>query len=139
MATIRGNMGEFRILENGNIVDIIEITKVSVKMDNTMMRSKFVGQSIPVGDQAIEGWSGSIAMEVSNDRVEQFIDALVAANLAGIGVSDYAFVVTENYPDGSSVSYIYEDVQWAYSRENGSMDEKITKSLEFQASYRTRM
>lgn len=139
MSTIRGNMGEFRILEDGNVVDIIEITRVSVKMDNTMMRSKFVGRSVPVGDQSVDGWSGSIEMEVQNDKVEQFIDALVAANLAGIGVKDYAFVVTENYPDGSSSNYLYSDVQWAYSRENGGNDEKITKSLEFQASERQRI
>lgn len=139
MGSIRGHQGEFRILEDGNIVDIVEITKVSVKMDSTMIRSRYVGKPVPVGDQAIDGWSGSFQCEVANSKIEDFIDALVTANLAGIGVKDYAFVITENYDDGTSTSYLYSDCQFGYSRENGGLDEKITKSLEFQASYRQKI
>ena len=139
MASIRGHQGEFRILEDGNVVDIIEVLNVSVKMDGQMMRSKYVGRATPVGDQAIEGWSGSMDMEVVDDTVELFIDNLVNNNLAGIGVADYAFVVTENYDNGTSASYLYSDCQFMYSRENGGLDAKITKKLDFQASTRIRI
>lgn len=139
MSAIKGNMGQFRILEDGNVVDLIEVTKVSVKMDNTMMRSKYVGMSVSVGDQSVDGWSGNFSSEVIDDKIELFFDALISANLAGIGVKDYAFVVTENYPNGTSASYLYSDCQFAYSRENGGFDEKITKSVDFQASFRQRI
>lgn len=136
---IRGHQGEFRILKNGQIVNIVHITRVSDKMDSTMMRSKYVGNPIPAGDQAIEGWSGSMVVETVDDEVEQIIDAIVTSNLAGIGADDFAFVRTENYPDGSSSSYLYSDVQIGYSRENGGLDEKITKTLDWQASVRQRI
>lgn len=137
--TIRGHQTQIRILEDGNVVDIVEITKFTAKMDNTMMRSKFVGKAVPVGDQSIDGWSGNMALEVANDNVEKLIDALVTNNLAGIGVKDYALVDTEMYDDGTSCSYLYSDVQWAWSKDTGSYDTKVTKSLDWQASYRTRI
>lgn len=139
MATIRGHMGEFRILEDGQVVDIVHITKVDINQDSSMMRSNFVGNGVPMGDQSQDGWSGSLDMEVLNDKADLFIDALIAGNLAGIGVKDYAFVSTENYPDGSSASYLYTDCQFKYSRSNGGQTEKITKRLEFQASFRQRI
>jgi len=139
MPSIRGHQGEFRILEDGNVVDIIEVTNVSVKMDGSMTRSKYVGKSVTVGDQSIEGWSGSMDTEVVDDKLEQFFDNLVTNNLAGIGISDYAFVVTENYDNGTSSQYLYSDCQFMYSRENGGLDSKITKKVDFQAAFRTRI
>lgn len=139
MGTIRGHQTQIRILEDGNVSNIIEITKFTSKMDNTFMRSRFVGNPIPQGDQSIDGWSGNAALEVSNDTVEKFIDALVTNNLSGIGVKDYALVDTEMYDDGTSASYLYSDVQWALSKEAGSFDTKVTKSLDWQASYRQRI
>lgn len=139
MGTIRGHQTQLRILEDGQVVDIVEITKFTAKMDNTFMRSRFVGKSKPVGDQSIDGWSGNCACEVANSKIEDFIDALVNNNLAGIGVKDYALVDTELYDDGTSATYLYDDVQWAWSKESGSYDVKVTKSLDWQASGRTKI
>lgn len=139
MSTIRGHQSEVRLLKDGQLVNILHMTKFSAKMDNTMMRSRFVGQSVPMGDQSIDGWSGNAAFEVADDQIEQFIDALVTGNLAGVGVSDYSLIDTEYYADGSSASYLYTDIQWAYSKEVGSFDTKTTKSMDWQASFRQRI
>ena len=135
-ASIRGHSGQFKLFSDGSLSDVIDITKVSVNQDSTFMRTFYVGRSIPEGDQAIEGWSGSIDLEVKDAAVDKFIDALITNNLNGIGVSDYTFIVTENYANGTSQSYVYFDVQWKMSREQGGLNEKITKKMDFQCSGR---
>jgi hypothetical protein len=136
VATIRGHQAQFKIFENGSLKDIINVTKVTVNQDSSFSRSYFVGAAEPVGDQTIEGWSGSVDLEVGDKNVDTFIDALIANNLNGIGVSDYSFIVTENYPDGQTQSHVYYDVQFKMSRDAGGLNAKITKKLDFQASGR---
>lgn len=137
--SIRGHQGSFRMFENGELKNVAHLTSVEVNQDSTFSRSNYVGDPIPQGDQSIEGWSGTAEMEVKDDEVEQFIDALISNNLNGIGISDYTFVVTDNYSNGSSASYAYFDVQWKLSRRQSGQNEKITKRLEFQASGRVRV
>lgn len=135
-ASIRGHQGTFKIFEDGALTNIVDITSVDVSMDSSFMRTNYVGRGAPEGDQSIEGWSGSIELEVKDSSVDKFIDALINNNLAGIGVSDYAFMTTELYPDGTSSSYVYNDIQWKMSRRQSGQNEKMTKRLEFQASTR---
>jgi len=135
-ASIRGHQGQFKVFENGELKKIVNITKVSISQDSSFSRSNYVGQAIPEGDQSIEGWSGSLDMEVKDAEVDKFMDGLINNNLQGIGVSDYTFITTENYPDGRTQSYVYFDCQFKMSRENGGLNEKITKKLDFQASGR---
>jgi hypothetical protein len=135
-ATIRGHQGQFKIFENGALQDIINVTKVSVNQDSSFSRSFFVGAAEPVGDQTIEGWSGSVELEVGDKNVDTFIDALINNNLNGIGVSDYSFIVTENFADGQVQSHVYYDCQFKLSRDQGGLNAKITKKLDYQASGR---
>jgi len=135
--TIRGHKGQFKLFENGEPKGIVDITAVEINQDSTFQRTFFVGRPVPEGDQTQEGWSGSIELEVRNSIVEDFIDNLVTNNLNGIGVSDYAFISIEEYSDGTRRTYVYADVQWRYSRRQSGLTEKITKRLEFQASFRT--
>lgn len=135
-ASMRGHQGQFKVFENGALVNIIHLTSVEVNQDSSFSRTFYVGASEPEGDQTIEGWSGSVELEVKDKEVDFFIDGLIANNLNGIGVSDYTFLVTENYPDGTTASWIYYDVQWKMSRKQSGLNEKITKRLEFQASGR---
>lgn len=137
--TIRGHKGTFKVFENGELRPIVDITTVEVNQDSTFSRSIFVGRPVPEGDQSQEGWSGSIELEVRNAFVEDFVDALVTNNLNGIGVSDYAFVTTEEYSNGTRRSYVYADVQWRFSRRQSGLTEKITRRLEFQSSFRNRL
>lgn len=135
-ASIRGHQGKFTVFRDGAPQPIINLTNVDVNQDSSFMRSYYVGQSEPESDQAVEGWSGSIECEVKDSSIDDFIDALITNNLNGIGVSDYAFVVTENYADGTSKSHVYYDIVWKMSRKSGGLQEKVTKRLEFQASGR---
>lgn len=135
-ASIRGHQGQIKFYQDGAQVGIVNLTNVDINQDSTFMRSNYVGQPEPEGDQAIEGWSGSIDAEVKDAAIDKFIDALVTNNLNGIGVSDYAVVSTENYADGTSQSYVYYDMQFKMGKKQGGLQEKITKRLEFQASGR---
>lgn len=135
-ASIRGHQGQFKVFQDGALQNIVNLTNVDVNQDSSFMRSMYVGQPEPEGDQAIEGFSGSVEAEVKDASVDLFIDALVTNNLNGIGVSDYSFVTSELYADGTTQSYVYYDVQFKMSRKQGGLQEKITKRLEFQASGR---
>jgi len=134
--SIRGHKGQFKVFENGKLTDIVDITSVDVSQDSSFSRTNYIGRAVPEGDQAIEGWSGSISLEVKDGSVDDFIDGLITNNLNGIGVSDYSFVTTEEYGNGTVRSYAYYDVQWKMSRQQGGLTDKMTKKLDFQASGR---
>lgn len=138
-ASIRGHSGQFKIFQDGDPKNINNITNIQITQDSTFSRSMYVGNPIPEGDQTIEGWSGSMDAEVKDDEIDTFIDALTSNNLAGIGVSDYTFISTENYADGRSVSYVYFDCQFKMSKTQGGLNSKMTKKLDFQASGRLRL
>lgn len=139
MSTIRGHQGTFKFFQDGSEVVMDTITSVSVNQDSNFIRSFFVGAPLPEGDQAIEGWSGQADAEVRNDIMDIFIDALITNNLNGIGVSDYTFISTENYSDGTNASYLYFDCQFKLSKNQSGLNDKMTKRLDFQASGRVRL
>ncbi len=135
-ASIRGHQGQIKFFQDGADAKLVNFTNIDINQDSAFMRSYYVGQPEPEGDQAVEGWSGSGEAEVKDASIDKFIDALVTNNLNGIGVSDYAFVTTELYADGTSQSYVYYDVQFKMSKKQGGLQEKMTKRLEFQSSGR---
>lgn len=134
--SIRGHKGQIKIFENGQLSNIVDITSADVNQDSTFKRTMYVGRPLPEGDQSLEGWSGSMSLEVKDASVDEFIDALVTANLNGIGVSDYSVVTTEEYSDGTRKSYVYFDMQFKMSKSQSGLSDKITKKLDFQASGR---
>lgn len=138
-ASIRGNSGLFKVYQDGAEHVIDTITRVSISQDSTFSRSNYVGNQVPEGDQSIEGWSGQVEVEVKSAVVDEFIDGLVTDNLNGIGVSEYSFIDTEKYADGTRASYVYFDSQWKMSKEQGGLTDKTTKRLDFQASGRIRI
>lgn len=138
-ASIRGHQGKFEIYENGALVKIVNIKKASVSQESTFMKSYYVGNSVPEGDQAIEGWSGSLELEVKDDAVDSFIDNLITNNLNGIGVSDYTLVLTELYADGQQSAYVYSDCQFKMSKDQAGLNEKMSKKLDFQAMFRQKL
>lgn len=135
--SIRGHKGQFKIFENGALTDIANITRVDINQESSFQKTFYVGRPIPEGDQTIEGWSGTLDTEVKNAAIDEFIDALITNNLNGIGVSDYIFMSTEEYSDGSRKSYVYSDAQFKMGRRQSGLNEKITKTLEFQAMTRS--
>lgn len=134
--TIRGHQAKFTLLRDGAPVTIDSIQRVSMNQDSSFSRQFFVGNPIPEGDQSFEGWSGSLDMQVRDGIVDEFIDALVANNLAGINISDYNLIITELYTDGTQKSYAYDDCQFRMSRDQGGLTEKVSKRLDFQAAVR---
>lgn len=138
-ASIRGHQGQIKVFVDGALSDVVDITKFDVAMESTFSRSYYVGRPVGEGDQSIEGWSGSMDLEVKDASVDNFIDALVTNNLNGIGVSDYTVILIENYPDGTSQSYVYTDMQFKMSKNQGGLNEKMTKKLDFQASHRIKL
>lgn len=135
-ASIRGHQGQFKIFQDGALSNIVDITKVNITQDSTFSRTFYVGRPVPEGDQTVEGWSGSIDLEVKDASVDEFIDALIQNNLNGIGVSDYTFISSEQYSDGTVKSWVYFDCQFKMSKDQGGLNEKMTKKLDFQASGR---
>ena len=139
MATIRGHQALFKLYEEGEQIVINTITRVSVAMASSFSRQMYVGNPITQGDQTIEGWDGSIDMQVENDRVHRFIDDLINRNLNGIGLRNYTFIIRESYDNGVIASYVYFDNQFKPSMDISGLQEKITQRLDFQSAYRKRV
>jgi len=137
--SIRGHQGRIKVFKNGQEAGIINLTRFEVAQDSSFIKSFYVGQPIPEGDQSIEGWSGSIDSEVKDDAVDALIDALINSNLAGIGVDEVTMILDEFYGNGQIASYVYSDMQFKMSKSNPGQNEKITKRLDFQAMIRTRI
>lgn len=138
-ASIRGHQGQFKIFQDGQLKNIVNITKVDINQKSDFMQSNYVGNPIPEGDQTMMGWEGSIDCEVKDSEIDDFIDALVQNNLNGIGVSDYTFISTENYADGRTSSYVYYDCQFKMSKSQEGLQSKMTKKLDFQCSGRQKL
>ena len=138
-ASIRGHKGQIKFFKDGQNVNLISIRGVDVNQDSSFSRAMYVGQSITEGDQSFEGWSGSVEAEVKGPEIDDLIDGLVTDNLNGIGISDYSFISTEEYTDGSRRSYVYFDVQFKMSKRQAGLSEKITKRLDFQAAARQKL
>ena len=134
--SIRGHQGSFKIYRDGGEESIFTITRASVNQETSFSRSFYVGARFSEGDQSIDGWTGDFECEVKGPELDEFMDALQASNLSGIGVSDYALVLNEYYPDGTSKSYVYFDCQFRLSKTIAGMNEKIMKTYEFQAAGR---
>lgn len=135
-ASIRGHHGRIKLFKAGQLLDIVDITKAEVNQDSSFMRSFYVGRTQGEGDQTIEGWSGTMDLEVKGPQVDDFIDAIVANNLAGIGVEEITVIMEELYADGTVRAYVYYDMQFKMSKSHGGLTEKMTKRLEWQASAR---
>lgn len=137
--SMRGHQGRIKLFSNGQEAGVVNITSSEVNQDSTFSRSMYVGNNVPEGDQAIEGWSGSIDVEVKDDAEENLIDSLIQGNLAGIGVDEVTLVIDEYYPDGQIASYVYFDMQLRLSKRMAGLNEKMTKRLDFQAAGRIRL
>lgn len=138
-SSIRGHQTRFNVFQDGAPIVIDTITNVQINQDSNFTKSFYVGKSLPEGDQSIEGWSGQFDFEVKNDEAEKFIDALINNNLNGIGVSDYSFIDSELYPNGTLASYVYFDCQFSLSKTKSGLNEKVTKTINFQAMGRQRV
>lgn len=138
-ASIRGHQTRVDLAIEGKPVSIDTITNFSANMDSDFMRSQYVGNPVPEGDQTVNGWSGSMDMEVKSDIAELIIDAVIAGNLNGVGVTEIAIVDTEDYPDGSTASYMYIDIQMKISKTFQGQNTKVTKKLDWQAARRKRL
>lgn len=136
MATIRGHQAGIKFFENGTPVGIVDITRFEVSQEASFQRSKYIGNPIPEGDVSYSGFSGSADLEIRDPKSEEFIDAMINNNLAGVGVSDYSLTVQEFYPNGQTRTWAYFDVQWKMSASYGSLEDKVTKRLEWQAAGR---
>lgn len=135
-ASIRGHQAQVKLNKNGQTTGIVNITKFSANQDASFSRSEYVGQKFKEGDVDYSGWSGNLETEVKDKKVDELIDALVTSNLAGVGADEVTIVDTEYYPDGSSASYVYFDIQFKMSKDVGGSSAKVTKRLEWQAAGR---
>lgn len=136
VASIRGHQTVVKAFKNGTNVGLVTVTRFDVNQDSSFMRSNYVGQAIPEGDQDNQGWSGTMDLEVKGSEVDAMIDALVSQNLAGIGAEEVTIVDVENYGDGQTQSYVYFDCQFKMSKSQSGSQEKVTKKLDWQASGR---
>ena len=136
MSSIKGDRGRLKVFENGKDLQILSITGFEVTEDSQFLKSNYVGKSVPETDKTFDGYSGSIDTEVKSAVQDLLIDRINSAIKRGIGMPRIALVLSEDYPDGTSKSYIYTNVQLKLSRSQKGGTEKVTKRFEFNASDR---
>ena len=134
--SIKGHQGQIKLFQDGGDTNIVDMTEFSANQDSTFSRTFYVGRAIGEGDQTVEGWSGNLALEVKGAEVDDLIDGLIQDNLNGIGVSEYSVIDTELYSDGTSRSYVYFDIQFKMGKTIRGLNEKVTKTLDWQAAGR---
>lgn len=138
-ASIRGHRGSLKVYNNGADAAIVNITKFEANQDSSFMRTFYAGNPVPEGDQTVEGWSGSMDLEVKDEEVDAVIDEIIDANQAGVGVPDMTLVLAEEYSDGRVASYVYFDVQMKMGKSSAGLNEKMTKKVDWQASGRKKL
>ncbi len=139
MPSIRGHQGKIKLFKSGQPTGIINIVSADINQDSSFSRSFYVGNQLPEGDQTVEGWSGSMDLEVKDSSVDDMIDAIIGSNLAGVGADEMTVLMQENYSDGQSSSYVYYDCQMKMSKRIGGLNEKQTKRIDFQSSGRIKL
>jgi len=139
MASNRGHQSQIKFLKNGQQLAVATLRSFSANQKSSFMQSHYVGNPIPEGDQTQEGFEGNAEYEVKGPELDQFIDALITQNLNGVGVDEVNIVDTETYSDGRQSSYVYFDVQAKMSKKVGGQTEKMTKSMDWQASGRIKL
>lgn len=138
-ASIRGHQTALKLFRNGQQVELLTITSFDANMESSFNRAYYVGNPVGEGDQSVEGWSGTIEVEVKDATVDDMIDALITQNLNGVEVDEATIVDTEFYADGTSATYVYSDVQFKMSKRQSGLQEKVSKRLDWQASARARV
>ncbi len=136
---INGQSGVFQLFKDGKKIFVDTVTRVSVNQEVNTNRHFYVGNPIPQIDQQMLGWTGSFEMHVNNAIIEEFMDEIITATMNGIGLPEHAFMLTELYANGSRSGYYYTQCYFKMNREQAGADQKITKTLEFQAAMRTKM
>lgn len=136
MPSIRGHQGKIKLFKSGQPTGIINIVSADINQDSSFSRAFYVGNQLPEGDQTVEGWSGSMDLEVKDSSVDDMIDAIIGSNLDGVGADEMTVLVEENYPNGQKAAYVYYDCQFKMSKRIAGLNEKQTKRLDFQSSGR---
>lgn len=137
-ASLRGHQVALKLYVNGKETARIPVTKFSFSQDSSFSRSFYVGAPTAEGDQSIEGWSGSLDVEVKDAVIDDMINSVIAGNQNGLGVDEIVIGYSEFYADGTVASYTFADVQLKMSTSVGGLGEKVTKKLDWQASVRTK-
>ena len=139
-ASIRGDKGHLRILENGSIVNVFTITRFSAREDSQMHESYYLGQKDPETDKNQMGWSGSINTEVKNAELDLLIQRINDAHANGVAPPQVVLVLVEEFPPQpgnigpSRASHIFTDTQLIYEDHSvAGVQEKVVKSLSFKA------
>jgi len=136
--SIKGHQISIEFFQDGKKVVIDTITNVTVNQDSNFTRSQYVGNPIPEGDQTFSGWSGSFDLEVKGPELDELMEAITSQNYNGVGISDLAILETENYSDGRTASFLHMDTQLKLSK-TGQGNQKVTKRLDFQSSFRKKI
>ena len=87
----RGHQAQFKLFKNGGDLKVVNVKSVDIQQEVTFIKSHYVGNKYPNGDQSIDGYSGTVELEVGSADIDEFIDGLVNDNLNGVGVADYSF------------------------------------------------
>ena len=133
--SIRGNRGHLRIIEDGQAVELYEITQFSFREDAQSRKSHYVGQNDPETDKLLDGWSGQLALEVKTGLVDELMQRFNDASDAGVTVPTIVLMLYVEYPNLTSGTYVFSGVTIMYDgyQQSGSQ-EKITKTISFIAS-----
>ena len=142
MAAIHGDKGAIRIIENGAIVSIFQVTEWSANEDANAEKRHYAGERYPHTRKNVMGWRGRVALDVTNAELDFLIQRINDAEDAGVNVPAVVIALIEQYdsrdigagqPTGTT--HIFSDVLMIYDEHSGAgKPDLIRKSFSFESA-----
>ena len=142
MAAIHGDKGTLRIIENGAVVRIFEVTDWSVSEDSNVEKRHYAGEKTPRTRKNVMGWRGRVTLDVVSAELDLFVQRINDAEDLGVGVPQVAIALVEQYDDRDrlagqpdAVTHIFSDVVVIYDEHRGGgKPDLMQKSFSFEAA-----
>ena len=142
MAAIHGDKGTIRIIENGAVVEIVEITEWSASEDANSEKRHYAGQRYPKTRKNVMGWRGRVAIDVTNPNLDFLIQRINDAEDQGVNVPAIVIALIEQYDSrdigagqATATTHIFSDTIMIYDEHSGAgKPDLIRKSFSFESA-----
>ena len=142
MPAIHGDKGTVRVIEDGAVVQIVEVTEWSASEDANAEKRHYAGQTYPKTRKNVMGWRGRIAIDVTNPNLDFLIQRINDAEDQGVNVPNVVIALIEQYDSRdigagqpAAVTHIFSDTIIIYDEHSGAgKPDLIRKSFSFESA-----
>ena len=142
MPAIHGDKGTIRVIEDGAVVNIIEVNEWNASEDANAEKRHYAGQRYPKTRKNVMGWRGRISIDVTNPNLDFLIQRINDAEDQGVNVPSVVIALVEQYDSRdigaggvAGTVHIFSDTVLIYDDHSGAgKPDLIRKSFSFEAA-----